>query len=444
MFNNLLKPLKNKWMLLCLLAISMPVNSASLKSAVEQTLATNPDVLADINQRKARQQELRQARSGYGPTLEVTGAFGVEESDNSTTRATGKNDETLARRERGVQVRQMVFDGFATKSEVKRQRARVDSSSNTLVSTAEQIALRTTEVYLEVLRRMELLALAKTNLATHEHTRNQITLRSRSGVGRKADVDQVTGRYALAMANVISEQSNLADARSNYLRVTGEMPENLVEPDVEKLPVPAAIEAAVEAAVAGHPTLKSAESDVAAAQAQQQAARNTLYPRFDLEAGQNWNNNLDGQRGDNDDRSVMLRMRYLLFASGKEQARRKQTAHLLDEAKDVRNNTRRQVVESIRLSWNQYQTQTSQLDYLQQHMDSTQRTLAAYRKQFNIGKRSLLDLLDSENELFDASRAYANTRYDRLFSRFRIQTGMGRLLESLEIEPHLQPSLATL
>lgn len=429
---KLLKLLKNKWILLCLLATATPVNSAPLNSVVEQTLATNPDVLANINQHKARDQELRQARGGYGPSLEINGGYGIETSDNSTTRAAG-GDETLTRREAGVQVRQMVFDGFATRSEVERQGARVEAATHTLMGTAEQVALRTVEVYLEVLRRQELLDLARANLETHQHTRDQITLRSRSGVSRKADVDQVTGRYALAMANVISEESNLADARSNYLRVTGELPEDLVLPDIENLPVPDTLEEAVDAAVAGHPTLKSAEADVQAAQAQQQVARNSLYPRIDLEAGQNWNQDIDGQPGDNNDSSIMLRMRYLLFASGKEQARRRQTAHLLDEAKEVRNNTRRQVVESIRLSWSQHQTQARQMDYLQQHKESTQRTLEAYRKQFNIGKRSLLDLLDSENELFDASRALVNTRFDYLFSRFRIQVGLGRLLDSLQL-----------
>ncbi|MEE9422716.1 MAG: TolC family outer membrane protein [Gammaproteobacteria bacterium] len=433
MSNNLLKQINNKWIFVAILAISTPVNSASLKSVVEQTLATNPEVLADNNQRMAREQELRQARSGYGPSLDITGGIGVETSDNSTTRAAG-SDETLTRQETAIQIRQMVFDGFATKREVARQHARVDSSAYTLMSTTEQVSLRTTETYLEVLKRMELLELAKTNLETHKHTRDQITLRSRSGVGRKADADQVTGRYALAMANVISEESNLADARSNYLRVTGELPNDLLLPDVEKLPVPDSVEAAVEVALAAHPTLKSAEADVEATQAQHQATNNTLYPRIDLEAGQSWNKDLDGQPGDNNDSSVMLRMRYLLFASGREQARRKQTAHLLDEAKEIRNNTRRQVVESIRLSWSQFQTQASQLEYLQQHVDSTKSTLDAYRKQFNIGKRSLLDLLDSENELFDASRSYVNTRYDNLFARYRIQVGLGRLLESLGVD----------
>ena len=441
MLNNALKKLL---LLASLLVVVAPVNSASLKSVVEQTLASNPDVLADINQSKAREQELRQARSGYGPTLEVTGTFGLEESDNSTTRASGKSDETLERRERGVLARQMVFDGFATKSEVARQSARVDSSTYKLMETAEQVGLRTTEVYLEVLRRMELLELAKANLAAHERTRKQIELRSRSGIGRRADVDQVSGRYAQSLANVISEESNLADARSNYLRVTGELPESLVLPDVEKLPVPVSIEEAVEAALAGQPTLKSAEADVEAAQAQYQAARSTLYPQFNLEAGQNWNNNIDGQRGDNDDRSVMLRMRYLLFTSGREQARRGQTADLVNEAKEVRNNTRRQVIESIRLSWNQYEAQSRQVQYLQQYVDWTRRTLEAYHKQFNIGKRSLLDLLDSENELFDASRSYVNTRYDSLFARYRIQVGMGRLLESLDVTPPEQARIATL
>ncbi len=438
------KPLHFIVFLGCILAVPGQALADTLQAVVERTLASNPDVLADRHERKARDQELVQARSGYGPTLELSGALGVEESDNSTVRAQGKQDETLSRRERGIQLRQMLFDGFATRSEVERQRARVTSSAYTLLSSAEQIALRTAEVYLDVLRRTELVRIARENLAVHETTRDQIELRSRSGIGRRADVNQVTGRYALAMANVISEESNLADARSNYLRVTGELPDGLIKPASETLPVPDTMESAVSQALATHPTLLSAEADVTAAQAQHQAARNTLYPRLDVEAGQNWNNNLDGQRGDNDDRSVMLRMRYLLFSSGREQAKRRQTAYLLDEAREVRNNTRRQVTESIRLSWNQFQAQSEQLDYLKQHVESTKRTLEAFHKQFNIGKRTLLDLLDSQNELFDAKRALINTRYDWLFARYRIQAGMGRLLPAIGASPPEETSIAKL
>lgn len=313
-------------------------------------------------------------------------------------------------------------------------RARVKSSAYKVFSTSEQVALDTTEAYLSVLRHQELLALARENLKNHQQTYDQIKLRSGSGVGRMADLDQVTGRLALAMTNVLSEEANLQDARTNFLRVTGNTPGDLEYPDESSLEIPPTLDDAIGRAIWGHPELKVAGADVEAAQAQHRGARHPLYPRFDVELGGSWNRNIDGQRGKDYDNSVMLRMQYNLFRGGGDEARVRETAYLTDEAKEIRNRTRREVVESMRLSWVQYQSLNDQLSYLSQHVESSRSTLVAYGKQFNIGKRSLLDLLDSKIELYQSSRSYVDGKYDRLFAVYRVQASMGNLIASLQLD----------
>ncbi|MBT5230465.1 MAG: TolC family protein [Methylococcales bacterium] len=193
------------------------------------------------------------------------------------------------------------------------------------------------------------------------------------------------------------------------------------------------MEDAVALALKAHPTLKSANADVAATQAQNSAASAAFYPSVNLEVGRTHNDDIDGTRGTNQDTTVMLRMRYNLFNGGNDAARKKQTAILIEEAKQVRDQTRRQVVESIRLSWNAYQATTVQLPYLQQHVDSSTNSRSAYRKQFNIGKRTLLDLLDAENELFQSRQALTNAQFDHLFAHFRVWGGLGGLLGGLQV-----------
>lgn len=418
-----------------LLLAPLQLCAATLSEVVGKALETHPLVRLQAEERLAREEELKQARAGYGPSIDLTAGVGRERSSNSTTRANGDDDRYFTRQERAVTLRQMVFDGFATPSEVDRQQARVSSSALALHGKAEEVALRTVEVYLEVLRRQELLELARENLAAHQTTHDQIRLRVESGVSRRADLDQVTGRLALAMANVLSEEANLNDARANYQREVGNLPETLERPDDGDLRVPSTLDQAIATALAQHPVLASAEADVKAAEAQHAAARSPLYPRLDLELRNSWNDNLDGQRGDNDDRSVILQMRYNLFNSGADNARLRQTAHQINQAREVRNDTRRQVIESVRLSWNQYQSIDAQMDHLKTHVEAARRSRDAYRKQFNIGKRTLLDLLDSENEVFEASRAWVNARYDRLFAYFRVQQGMASLLPTLGLAP---------
>lgn len=414
------------------LLVSLPMmglaafsHALTLEEAVQRALSSNPEVLAARHELDARRAEVSQAKAGYLPTLSVTAGIGQETVRNPSTQ-----DDTvrLTREEFGVQARQMVFDGFATAEEVNRQEARVSSASYAALATADDVTLRTAEVYLNLLRQMEQLQLARETLKEHQNIHDQMVLRSRSGVGSKADLDQIAARLALANSNLVVAENNLFDARTNYYRVVGFMPE------LPSMAVPAAVnqlpdnlEAAVGLAIGRHPTLLSAIADVQAAQAQYDAAASGYWPQIQIEADQRMDTDIGGVEGQDEDLVVALRMRYNLFNGGADKARRSQTAYLLEQAREIRNNAHRQVTESMRLSWSNYEAINNQLRYLEEHVRAAGATKTAYRQQFNIGRRTLLDLLNTENELVGARRSLINAKFDRLFAQYRILNSSGDL-----------------
>lgn len=409
------------------------VSGRTLQETVQHTIHTNPEILQSSSNRLAVDKELRQAKADYFPTVDVNLGIGWERSSNPTTRSRGEGNVDVRREEAGVLVRQLLFDGFATPNEIGRQRARVNSRAYTVFGTAENIALNAVEAYLNVLRRQDLVELSAANFALHERTHQQILLRSERGVGRKADQDQSQGRLALAKTNLLAEQGNLIDAETEFLRVIGNPPESLVKPSIAGAVLPTSLEQATQAAIDQQPTLKSAKADVASAKRQHATAKSPYFPRFDIEVGANRNFNLDGIRGANEDIQAVLRMRYNLFRGGRDKARRGETAHLITTAKEIRNLTRRQVEESVRLSWNAYQTVSRQLASFRRFKEASEKTHQAYQKQFNIGRRTLLDLLDSANEMFVARSDYVNADYDKIFNQYRILGSMGVLNESLQV-----------
>ena len=410
-------------------------DSFTLQQAVKQAITSNPDILIQVNERRSRNEEVERAKAGYLPTLDLNAGIGTERSENSSTRGAGRNSITLTRREASLSARQMLFDGFATKNEVERQQARVSSTAFTVQGVAGNTALDATEAYLNLLRNETQLKLAEENLEAHKRSFDQIKIRSDAGVGRRADLEQISGRLALANSNLIAAQSNYDDAKTGYIRIVGELPVGtLIKPTTQQYSMPTTRDDAIKQAIAKHPTLKSAVADVEATLAQHRASRNTFYPRFDLELSQSWNNDLDGQIGSNNDSQAMVRMRYNLLNGGGDLARKRQTAHLIDEAKEVRNRTYRQVIETMRLSWNAFAATRQQLIYLDDHVKATIRTRDAYQKQFNIGQRTLLDLLNAENELFQAKQSYISADFDNIFSHFRILNAEGELLQSLDID----------
>lgn len=424
-----------KYSLKLLLVLTMfsaqSVWSLTIEEAVSQALRTNPELMAARNALASREFEVDQAKSSWLPQVSVSAGVGNEVR---TAPSTGFEEVDLSRQEFGVQASQLVFDGFATNSEVKRQQAREQSAQYEMHATAESLALRVAEAYLNVLRHAKLLDLTRDTLWEHKNIYDQMKLRSDKGVGSKADLDQIAARLALANSNLIVAQNNLVDAQSTYYRLTGVYPglESMEEP---MLPVglPENIDAAINQAIGMHPTLKSASADVDAAYAQREAARSTVWPRLRIEADKRWDENIGGIEGEDEDLIVALRLRYDLYTGGANKARRKQTAFLAEEAKDIRNNARRQVVESMQLSWNAYEALTQQEGFLKQHVKAASDTKEAYAKQFNIGRRTLLDLLNTETEVVEARRSLVNAQYDRIFAGYRIFNAAGSLLKAMKI-----------
>lgn len=409
-------------------------SAATLQEAVDATVKTNPDVLAAVHERQAVSKEVDQAKAGYYPTLDLQVGTGWEMTDNPSTRGSGRGEVHLNRDEASLDARQMLFDGMETKNEVERQEARTNSRAFSVVSSAENTGLDAVEAYLNVLRRQNLVELAQTNLEAHQRTHDQIMLRSERGVGRKADMDQSLGRLALAEANLMSEQSNLRDAETSYIRVVGMDPDSLSQPDSPISLIPQTRDEAIATAVDNHPTLRLAAFDVESAQAQHATAKAPFYPDLHLEVGTRADHDIDGQKGKDKDLYAMLRLRYNLANGGRDTARREETAFLINQAAEIRNNTHRQVEESVRLSWNAWETVKRQMTFRKQHVESSEKSRDAYQQQFSLGQRTLLDLLDSENEVFSARTALVNTQYDEMFAMYRILNSMGMLLQGLSVE----------
>lgn len=412
------------------LSVTGWASAATLQEVVAGNIEHNPQVQEALHNYAAVLQEIRQARAGYYPTLDATLGYGYEWTDKEN----GIQDEELNRREARLNLNQMIFDGFATSSEVKRQRARAASRASALKDQAQRYVLDASRAYLEILRREQLLSLAKESLYNHVKIYDQIKRRSESGMGTLAAIQQAEGRLALSEVNMLAAENNLRDARATYQRVVGQpVPDEVESFDSSGLMLPETLDAAVEKGLAKQPVAALAQADVEAAMAQRDAAKSRMYPRLDLEVERRWDENIDGVEGDDEDLTAMLRLRYNLFNGGADKARIRQTEYQIGEAQAIEHDAQRQIRESVELSWNAHEILQRQLAHLQRHVVSSEDTRNSYKKQFDIGQRSLLDLLDTENEVFAAKNQLADARIDAEIAKLRILTGTGELLEAMQV-----------
>ena len=428
---RVLKPLCNG----ILLAIACTQAQAmTLSEAIQSTIDNHPELHASMNDRLSADEEVKIARGGYLPTVDLLMGYGREQTDSPSTRALGDhNKETLNYRDAELRLRQMLFDGFNTPNEVARTESVVDSRAYYVLGTSESLALRTVEVYLEVLKRREMVTLARNNLQAHQRIGDQIGLRSERGVGSTADLDQSEARLALAENNLYTEQVNLADAEANFFSATGRMPSELETPATIKGEMPADLLAARQAVVDNNPFLKSAQADVHAAEKQYEVAKSPFYPRFDLELATTADDNVQGDEGHYNTWRAAVVMNYNLFNGMRDKARLQSAAHQINQSMDIRNNALRVLNENLSLAWNAMENSRLQTPKARDYAEYTSRVREAYQQQFGLGQRTLLDLLDSENELFTANRRYTEVRYIEEFSMYRVIAAMGELLRKQNI-----------
>jgi adhesin transport system outer membrane protein len=417
------------WSSILLAMAATQIQAMTLTEAIQSTLDKHPELLASAQDRLVADQEVKVAKGGYLPTVDLITGVGREQSDSPTTRALGDhNKETLNFRDAELRLRQMLFDGFNTPNEVARTGAVVNSRAYFTLGTAESLALRTVEVYLEVLKRREMVVLARNNLLAHERMHDQIGLRSERGVGSTADFDQAEARLALAKNNLYTEEVNLADAETNFFSAVGAPADELVTPTTIKGEMPADLIAARQGVIDSNPLLKSAQADVQAAESQYESAKAPFYPRLDAELATTADDNVQGDEGHYNTWRAGVVMNYNLYNGMRDKARLQAAAHQINQSMDIRNNALRVLNENISLAWNAMENARKQTPEARAYADYTARVREAYQQQFGLGQRTLLDLLDSENELFTANRRYVEVRYTEEFSMYRVISAMGDLL----------------
>lgn len=409
----------------------------TLLDSINQTLATNPEILIRTTEADARMDEITQAKAGYLPSVDFTAGIGYENSRNSTTIGAfnvgdaDSKDQARTRRDASLIARQMLFDGFAVGSEVDRQRARQASAAQEVCSVASNTALQVTQAYINVMRQQSIVELMQANSAEHERVVELIEKQGRKGRSNEADVAQAQSRLVLARANEISSESVLRDVKTQYQRLVGNLPASYTLPQVPA-GTPVSLDAALKLGTEIHPVMKLASADVQAAEAQYEASKSAFMPRFELEVGANWNTDANGGKGDTYSHVAKVNMTYNLYNGGGDKARRSQTSKLVNEAIEVRNRARRQVEEEIRLAWVAIDYGSQRLRPLEEHVVQAGKSRELYDKQFLMGSRTLMDLLDSQNEYTSARQSEINARYDLLFNQFRLLNSTGSLLTEMD------------
>ncbi len=409
-----------------------PVN---LQSVVQSAITTNPEVLQSYHNYLSVVRDKDAAFGHYLPSVDLTSSLGTEYRNDPLSRNTKpKNPSSFDRSQTSISLKQMLFDGFATSSEVKR----LDWSSKArlyeLESTSQSVAFDATRAYIDLIRSRALTNLAEDNYVAHKVIYEQLKQKANAGVGKKSDVEQAQSRLSLADYNMTMEGSNLHDVEARFQKVTGNMPPaGLSNLDPINKDIPSSAVDALKVAQNHNPALLASILDINAQNSAVSNRQSAFMPRVDFRAHSDHGNDLSGYSGNWRNDVAEIDFSWNLFNGLTDKNLKAKEQELLEVANNRRDKTCKDMRLELQVAFNDIKKLTDQAQYLDARQISIEKARDAYRKQFEIGQRTLVDLLNAENEVFEAKRLYVNVINDLSVAYAKTNYQMGTLLSTLGV-----------
>ena len=409
---------------------------ATLRDIAQKAVLNNPEVMAKWHNFRAAVEEVGVASGAYLPRVDVTAGAGREYLKQPVFSGSKVTQEGYYDRNGWlVSLNQMMFDGFATRNEVKRLGKAQLVRYYELLDASEAIALEAARAYLDVIRFRFLVNLAEDNYVSHRATFEQLLRRTQSGVGRRVDLEQAASRLALAEVNLTTETANLHDVTARFQRIVNSQPPQVIfSPALISRALPSSQKAALEKLFKNNPALLAAQENIEAADYDIAVRRAAYSPRLDFRARTDNAENYLGVIGDRTNNVAEVVLTYNIFNGGSDRARERQYIERKHLAVDLRDKACRDTRQTLSIAYNDVNRLREQVSFLNIQVGLVEKTRDAYRDQFNVGQRTLLDLLDTENELLSARRSAINADMDLSLAYLRTYAGMGTLLEFMELK----------
>lgn len=384
--------------------------------------------------REVMKHELNRAKRAFGPSIDIDATAGTAVINDSSTRRHDLYYRFIGVVDLSARLTQPIWDGFATRSRVRSAQSTLNSVVNRVFDTATTLSLDGIIAQIDLLRRRVIYALAEKNVETHRSILSQTQDRSSMGADTEADVTQAQSRLSRALSSLSEAQASLITAEDTYTRLTG-LP---ASKNIQPVPMPPVLfegpKQVLDFAEKNNPKIHAWIEDIRALQADKQLAESEFYPNINVQVGPTHTN-----RNRWDDRwtstfEVVGNLRWNIFNSGMDVSAVKAAKARIRESRQNLYNLIDDLMLDIQTTWTNYLAAKDQYDNYSEAVKYNEFTRVAYLEQFQMGQRTLLDVLDAENELYNSSTQAETARGNILVGAYRLLALTGDLLPALKID----------
>ena len=425
-FKNIMEYILTTAAVTVVLAGVSQVQAQSLTDALVSAYSNNPTLLAERASLRAVDEEVPQAISNWRPTIEASGDFARENTYNS---ARSGGNTSAVRSPRGIEltVSQPVFRGFRNRAALNAAENAVKAARNRFLNVEQQVLLDAATAYMGVVRDQAILELTVGNEQVLRRQLEAAEDRFQVGEITRTDVSQAKARLSGATADRIQAEGSLETSRATYQKVVGAAPGKLVRPKGVAKDLPGHKVAALSLAEKAHPTVKAAMHDERAARNNVKETEGELLPTLSLNGTLNYNLESSSDTNEASERSIGAVLSVPLYQSGSVYSRIRQAKQTAGQQRLLIDKATRDVIEEAAQAWQALVTARARIESFKAQVSANEIALEGVQREAAVGSRTVLDILDAEQELLDAKVNLVGAQRDETVAIFWVKATTGQL-----------------
>ena len=411
--------------LLLATAISTSANAQTIFEALSSAYESNPTLQAQRAYLRSVDENVAIAKSGFRPTLALTGSYTDSSVDSNIEPKNQDNDQTVI----AATISQPLFSGFSTVNSVKSADSTVRAQQNALYNVEQTVFLEASTAYLDVLQNQAIVDLQKNNEKLLKKRLDETVERFNVGEVTRTDVSQARARYSQARSDRIAAEGDLEASKSVYTKIIGSKPDKLSSPQINDF-LPKTFEDALDYAKANNYALKAAKETLNAKVYDVSAKTGELLPQVSLD-GRLSNTQTSGdmydENPDVDSAEIGVNMTIPLYEAGETRAKIRQSKYLKWQAQEQVLEAERKAVADVTSAWEYMVANRAKIKSIKDQVKANEIALDGVQKEEALGNRTILDVLDAYQELLNSNVEEVKARRNYYVSGMNVLMAMGKL-----------------
>jgi outer membrane protein len=408
-----------------LLAAGGAARADTLGEALIDAYNGNPQILSERANLRATDEGVSQALSGWRPTVTFTGSGGVQRSESQPGSAVAPPKSFLNPYSLDVNVTQPIYPARVAPLTAQAEK-NVEAERARNIATEQAVFFSVVQAYLDVVRDQATLELSTNNEQVLRRQLEATNDQFRVGAVTRTDVAQAEARLAAATASRQQAAGNLQVSRANYERAVGHTPSRLEPPSLRPT-LPASRDEAISLAGHNNPNVIAAVFAEDAARDGVNAARAQLLPSLALVGDVNRAQDTVSRGRETTSYSLLGRLTVPLYEGGNFYSQTRQAAEVVGQRRGQTDDARRAAIQLATQAWEQVATGRAQIVSLQATIKAAEIALDGVRQEATVGSRTVLDVLNAEQELFTDRVQLVTAQHDLALAEFNLSQQIGRL-----------------